>query len=565
MNENKWEIEIAMLKTSNGTLKVNTDRIGKLAKNEMYLWLSENITNNFVMPDIPDMPDNPDNSCMPDILDMLNVISKFIANIDVIHSNVISAVVNGYTKPEIRPDAPKSFINAIKLRHPIIEHINTTSKYVPNDIIIGDNNINGILLFGINAVGKSSLMKSVGINIIMAQAGMYVPASKFIYKPYKYLFTRIMNNDNLYAGLSSFEVEMKEFKVILKYANNNSIILGDELASGTNTEDATAIVASGIIELSKRNSNFLFATHLHFLAEMKCIKEISTIRLCHLLVERDPHNPTKLIYNRTLLSGNGPKSYGILVCEAMNMDRDFLIRAKMIRDGMRDFINPAIEYKTGGKDRNIYDGDNGGGNNGDGYNGNCNNGNCNNGGGDNGGGNTQYIGLETPESEILNTFNINLDTKYNSHKIVALCEICNNTKACDVHHISQQCDANSCGLIDNYEFGIFNKNKLWNLISLCKICHQSVHSTPSTLNINGYITTSKGIELKYKWVNKKQIMDSTISASSASSANNNIITDTIKTFIIEMKTNNQTPKKIQVELKRQHNITITQQIIRDIL
>ena len=117
-------------------------------------------------------------------------------------------------------------------------------------------------------------MKSVGINIIMAQAGMYVPASKFIYKPYKYLFTRIMNNDNLYAGLSSFEVEMKEFKVILKYANNNSIILGDELASGTNTEDATAIVASGIIELSKRNSNFLFATHLHFLAEMKCIKDI---------------------------------------------------------------------------------------------------------------------------------------------------------------------------------------------------------------------------------------------------------------------------------------------------
>ena len=540
MNENKWEIEIAMLKTSNGTLKVNTDRIGKLAKNEMYLWLSENITNNFVMPDIPDMPDN---SCMPDILDMLNVISKFIANIDVIHSNVISAVVNGYTKPEIRPDAPKSFINAIKMRHPIIEHINTTSKYVPNDIIIGDNNINGILLFGINAVGKSSLMKSVGINIIMAQAGMYVPASKFIYKPYKYLFTRIMNNDNLYAGLSSFEVEMKEFKVILKYANNNSIILGDELASGTNTEDATAIVASGIIELSKRNSNFLFATHLHFLAEMKCIKEISTIRLCHLLVERDPHNPTKLIYNRTLLSGNGPKSYGILVCEAMNMDRDFLIRAKMIRDGMRDFINPAIEYKAGGRDNNVYDGDNVNNKNGD----------------------KQHIGIGPLESEILNTFNINLDTKYNTHKIIALCEICNNTKACDVHHISQQCDANSCGLIDNYEFGIFNKNKLWNLISLCKICHQSVHSTPSTLNINGYITTSKGIELKYKWVNKKQIMDSTISASSASSANNNIITDTIKTFIIEMKTNNQTPKKIQVELKRQHNITITQQIIRDIL
>ena len=102
--------------------------------------------------------------------------------------------------------------------------------------------INGVLLFGINAVGKSSYMKSIGVNIIMAQAGMYVASSSFIYKPFKYLFTRILSNDNLFAGLSTFAVEMSEFKIIMKYADKNSIVLGDELCSGTETLDATALV-----------------------------------------------------------------------------------------------------------------------------------------------------------------------------------------------------------------------------------------------------------------------------------------------------------------------------------
>ena len=102
-------------------------------------------------------------------------------------------------------------------------------------------------------------MKSIGINIIMAQAGMWVPCTSFDFYPYKYLFTRIRNNDDIYAGLSSFEVEMKEFNVILKYSDENSIILGDELCSGTETLDATAIVASGLYKLHERKTSFIFA------------------------------------------------------------------------------------------------------------------------------------------------------------------------------------------------------------------------------------------------------------------------------------------------------------------
>lgn len=536
MKESKWEIEIPLLKTSNGTLKVNIDRIGKLAKQEFLEWLRENIIN------------------QTDILDALNSFAIFIANIDVLQANVLNAIEKGYTKPEIDSSAIHSFMKAEKLRHPIIEHINTATKYVPNDVIMGTQGVDGkevdgILLFGVNAVGKSSLMKSLGINVIMAQAGMYVASSRFQYKPYKYLFTRIRNNDNLYAGLSSFEVEMKEFKVILKYANEDSIILGDELAAGTNTEDATAIVASGVIELSKRKSNFLFATHLHFLADMNCIKELGNVRLCHLLVERDLENPKKLIYNRKLSEGNGPKSYGILVCDAMNMDIEFLNRAKSIRE--------SIEISK--TNTNVSIGE--------------------------------------------------VGSKYNKNKVISLCEICLEESSSDVHHINQQCDANNCDLIDDLELGLFNKNKLWNLVSLCKKCHQSVHSSPPRININGYINTSNGIELCYELLDNKPVVKQKIIANIINNSLNSLLdgslnnavvggnnsnkdikmslvnvantipkkniknlkqsvgidfSDDINKIILDMKSNNVTPKKIQFDLKRYHNIEITQQQIREI-
>ena len=242
---------------------------------------------------------------------------------------VSRSINNGYVKPTIKLKE-HSYVDIKQIRHPIIEFIHNNTKYVPNDIVLGSGEQSGILLFGINAVGKSSCMKSIGISIIMAQAGMFVPCDSMIYHPYNYLFTRIKNNDNLYAGLSSFEVEMKEFKIILRYANQNSIILGDELCSGTETQDATALVASGITQLSDRNSSFIFATHL-YLADMEYIKKLTNIKLYHMLVELDKNNPKRLIYTRKLQPGNGPKSYGILVCESMSLDNKFIELAKEIR------------------------------------------------------------------------------------------------------------------------------------------------------------------------------------------------------------------------------------------
>ena len=492
VKDNKWEIDIIYLKSSNGTLKVNIDKMGRTVKGEIVKWLQTKLVN------ISDQ--DKENITSSTSINTLLTFAKFIAEIDVVQSNVLNVVEKGYVEPIIDMSHSHSFVKAEKMRHPIIEHISKTTKYIPNDIILGIDGIDGMLLFGVNAVGKSSLMKSIGINIIMAQAGMYVASSSFVYKPYKYLFTRIRNNDNIYAGLSSFEVEMKEFKVILKYANEDSIILGDELCSGTETQDATALVASGVSNLSKRKSSFMFATHLHFLADMSYIKELNNVKLFHLLVERDEKDPTKLIYTRTLQPGNGPKSYGILVCETMDLDRDFITKAKEIRESMNSMKS--------------------------------------------------YHNLNLHHNPQTNS----IVSKYNINKIISLCEICKIANACDVHHINQQCDANENNIINDNEHGIFNKNKLWNLVSLCKECHQSIHSSPPRITIEGYVTTTDGVELKWQTAFQK----------SRAKIEDNIDINFINNFIVSSKNSGLSAKKIQYDLKRNYNYETSQQNIRDI-
>ena len=104
----------------------------------------------------------------------------------------------------------------------------------------------------------------------MAQAGLFVPCSYFEYQPYTAIFSRILGNDNLFKGLSTFAVEMSELRVILKSADQNSLVLGDELCSGTEMESALSLFSAGLIELSKKNATFYQKTGDFF---SRCIDE----------------------------------------------------------------------------------------------------------------------------------------------------------------------------------------------------------------------------------------------------------------------------------------------------
>ena len=165
---------------------------------------------------------------------ILKNINNFIANVDISSNNAKLSIENGYYCPilEKSDEEEKGFVVAKDIRHPIVEKINEDTEYITNDISLGKEK-DGMLLFGTNACGKSTLMKAIGLNIIMAQAGLYVASREFRYKPYNQIFTRILNNDNIFRAQSSFAVEMQELNGILQKADNNSLILGDELCSGT--------------------------------------------------------------------------------------------------------------------------------------------------------------------------------------------------------------------------------------------------------------------------------------------------------------------------------------------
>ena len=173
-------------------------------------------------------------------------------------------------------------------------------------------------------------MKAVGLNIILAQAGFYTASKEFTFSPYKHLFTRILNNDNIFKGESSFAVEVSEIRSILKRCDNNSLVLGDELCNGTENISAQSIFASCVITLSKRYSNFIFATHLHGLMDMEQVKALDNVKAYHLKVEFDKKNDI-LVYDRKIQPGNGPPIYGLEVCKAMDLDDDFIQMADKIR------------------------------------------------------------------------------------------------------------------------------------------------------------------------------------------------------------------------------------------
>ena len=164
----------------------------------------------------------------------------------------------------------------------------------------------------------------------MAQAGFFVAASSFKYSPYKYLFTRINNNDNIFKGESSFAVEMNELRSIHKRSGNQSLVLGDELCSGTESVSALSIFAATVELLVKKNTSFIFATHLHELCKLDVITQLhDKIKLFHLRVIYDKQKG-KLIYNRKLEEGSGNAIYGLEVCKSMDMDTEFIASANSI-------------------------------------------------------------------------------------------------------------------------------------------------------------------------------------------------------------------------------------------
>ncbi|MDQ7083672.1 MAG: DNA mismatch repair protein [Sulfurovum sp.] len=277
---------------------------------------------------------------------LLDTLIDFIASIDVAISNAECSQSMNLSRPILEKG---SFFEVVGLRHPIIESNDERGIYVPNDVFLGQNNqtkhnhitlnasegedVLGVLLYGINSSGKSSLMKSMGLCVILAQAGFFVPAVELRFGLYEKLFTRIVSQDNLYKGLSTFAVEMMELKNIFNRSNAHTLVLGDEISQGTETESALAIVSSSILKLISLKTHFIFATHLHQLSTVSQLQEVKNLIFLHLGIKYDEAEDT-LIYNRVLQLGMGDSLYGLEFAKSLHMDKTFLQMAQDIRDSL---------------------------------------------------------------------------------------------------------------------------------------------------------------------------------------------------------------------------------------
>jgi DNA mismatch repair protein MutS len=264
----------------------------------------------------------------------LEIIIHFVGKLDVLVCRAYNAMENHYSCPVLRSnnegDQTISQVKTTGLRHILIEHLLTNETYTPNDIELSDDP-QGILLFGINSSGKTSLLRSLGIAVILAQSGNFVPATTFEYTPYRSIYSRIVGTDNLFKGHSSFAVEMTELRVILRMADKHSLVLADEISKGSEMDSAISITTAALMNFVALKCSFMITSHLHEIVDYDEIKAMSKqLHLKHLLVSFDYEKDT-LVYDRKLKDGSGESFYGLLVCKSLHLPQSFIEQAYKIR------------------------------------------------------------------------------------------------------------------------------------------------------------------------------------------------------------------------------------------
>jgi DNA mismatch repair protein MutS len=217
------------------------------------------------------------------------------------------------------------------LRHALIERIDLSQAYVPHNVALGGRAAaDGLMLYGLNGTGKSSVMKAVGICVVLAQAGWPVPASAMRWAPFRAVLTRIVGADNLFRGRSTFATEMFELRSILDRHDAHTLVLGDELCHGTESDSQMALIVATVARLASRSSKFVMATHNHPVATHPVVRGLARVKVAHLASRREGDH---IVYSRELVEGAGDPLYGIEVAEALQLPADVVRMAYEIREG----------------------------------------------------------------------------------------------------------------------------------------------------------------------------------------------------------------------------------------
>jgi DNA mismatch repair protein MutS len=250
----------------------------------------------------------------------LQLLASLVAEADVFAALAEVAEREAYVRAEVRDDFDLEITAG---RHPVVERMMPREKFIPNDLFLsGDARL--IVLTGPNMAGKSTILRQIGLIVLMAQIGSYVPAAKARIGLVDKVFTRVGASDNLVRGQSTFMVEMSETSAILHTATKASLVLLDEIGRGTSTYDGVSIAWAVSEHLHNSvGCKTVFATHYHELTQLS--DELAAVRNFNVQVREVGE---KILFLHRLAPGGADRSYGIEVGRLAGLPQPVLARAR---------------------------------------------------------------------------------------------------------------------------------------------------------------------------------------------------------------------------------------------
>ena len=268
----------------------------------------------------------------------LQCIARLLAEMDVLSALAEVAEREGYVRPVIVDGFD---LRIVAGRHPVVERMMPKEKFIPNDVTLTDD-ARVIILTGPNMAGKSTILRQIGLLVLMAQMGSFVPATSAQIGVVDRLFTRVGASDNLVRGQSTFMVEMSETSAILHSATRRSLVLLDEIGRGTSTYDGVSIAWAVSEHLHDQiECKTIFATHYHELTQLE--DELASVRNYNVRVREVGD---QVLFLHTLDRGGADRSYGIEVGRLAGLPAAVLKRARMI---LRQLEGGHLMVKRSGK------------------------------------------------------------------------------------------------------------------------------------------------------------------------------------------------------------------------
>ncbi|MDZ4864525.1 MAG: DNA mismatch repair protein MutS [Gemmatimonadota bacterium] len=248
--------------------------------------------------------------------------ARALARLDVWGALAEVAVLHGYVRPAVHEGLTLTIRQG---RHPVIERLMPRESFIPNDVVF-DPAERVLLVTGPNMAGKSTILRQIGLIVVLAQLGSYVPAAAAEVGVVDRLFTRVGASDNLSRGQSTFMVEMSETSAILHNATARSLVLLDEIGRGTSTYDGVAIAWSVTEHLHDRvGCRTMFATHYHELMQLP--EQLAHARNYNVAVREAGD---QVIFLHRLEPGGTDRSYGIHVAQLAGLPASVVRRAREV-------------------------------------------------------------------------------------------------------------------------------------------------------------------------------------------------------------------------------------------